>query len=240
MKVVNKRAKTPLTLTAGVRRWLVKNIVFAVLMGAVLMGASGSLVWGMGWAYVGVILAIIAANGLVLIPKSPDLVEERSKMQAGTKNWDRWLSLLMALVLPLVVLVVAGLDHRFGWSGGFSLSVQVLALVFVLVGGLIGTWAMSVNKFFSGTARIQTERDHSVVRGGPYEYVRHPGYAGALLYMLATPLALGSWWTYIPVAIYVGVVVARTYMEDKMLQAELTGYPKYAKRIRFRLVPYIW
>jgi protein-S-isoprenylcysteine O-methyltransferase Ste14 len=209
-------------------------------MGAVLMEASGSLVWGMGWAYVGVILAIIAANGLVLIPKSPDLVEERSKMQAGTKNWDRWLSLLMALVLPLVVLVVAGLDHRFGWSGGFSLSVQVLALVFVLVGGLIGTWAMSVNKFFSGTARIQTERDHSVVRGGPYEYVRHPGYAGALLYMLATPLALGSWWTYIPVAIYVGVVVARTYMEDKMLQAELTGYPKYAKRIRFRLVPYIW
>jgi protein-S-isoprenylcysteine O-methyltransferase Ste14 len=240
MKAVNKRDKTPLTLTAGVRRWLVKNIVFAVLMGAVLLGASGNLAWGMGWAYIGVIVAIVAANALVLIPKSPDLIEERSQMQEGTKKWDQWLSVLMALVLPLVVLVLSGLDHRFNWSGGVSLSVQVLALFFVLAGGLLGTWSMSVNKFFSGTARIQTERGHTVVRGGPYEYVRHPGYAGALLYMLATPLALGSWWTFIPVAIYVAVVVARTYMEDKMLQAELTGYPKYAKRIRFRLIPYIW
>jgi protein-S-isoprenylcysteine O-methyltransferase Ste14 len=150
------------------------------------------------------------------------------------------LSVLMAMVLPLIILIVSGLDRRFGWSGEFGLSVQVLALILVLAGGLLGTWAMSANKFFSSTARIQTERGHSVVRGGPYEYVRHPGYAGGLLYALFTPIALGSWWAYIPVAIYVVVVVMRTHLEDLMLQEELVGYKKYSKRIPYRLIPRVW
>jgi protein-S-isoprenylcysteine O-methyltransferase Ste14 len=194
----------------------------------------------MGWAYIGIIIAISVANALVLIPKSPDLIEERSKMQAGTKDWDKWLSISMAIVLPAIVWTVAGLDRRFGWSPNFSLSVQVLSLMVVLLGGLLGTWSMSVNRFFSGTVRIQTERGHTLVRGGPYEYVRHPGYAGAILYMLFTPLALGSWWAFIPVAVYAAVVVVRTHLEDEMLQEELTGYKKYTKRVRSRIIPRIW
>jgi protein-S-isoprenylcysteine O-methyltransferase Ste14 len=240
MRVVKKRAGTPQNLSAGVRRWLVKNILFVIIPIAALLGASGDLGWGMGWAYIGVVIAISVANALVLIPKSPDLIEERSRMQAGTKDWDKWLSISMAIVLPAVVWIVAGLDHRFGWSPNFSLSAQVLSLMVVLLGGLLGTWAMSVNRFFSGTARIQTERGHSVVRGGPYEYVRHPGYAGSILTFLLTPVALGSWWAFIPAVIFVGVVVARTYLEDQMLQEELTGYKKYTKRIPYRLIPRIW
>jgi protein-S-isoprenylcysteine O-methyltransferase Ste14 len=240
MKATKKRAADRPDLSAAVRLWIRKNLLFLIIPIAALLGASGDLGWGMGWAYIGVIIAISVANALVLIPKSPDLIEERSKMQAGTKDWDKWLSISMAIVLPAVVWVVAGFDRRFGWSPNFSLSTQVLSLMVVLLGGLLGTWAMSVNRFFSGTARIQTERGHSVVRGGPYEYVRHPGYAGAILFMLFTPLAIGSWWAFIPVAAYIAVVVARTHLEDEMLQEELTGYKKYAKRIPYRLIPRIW
>jgi protein-S-isoprenylcysteine O-methyltransferase Ste14 len=240
MKIVKKRAAARPEYAGAVRMWLRKNIVFLIVPIAALLGASGQLNWGMGWAYVGMILAVMAVNGYVLITRNPELIEERSKMQEGTKPWDRWLSILMALVLPAVVWVIAGLDRRFGWSQGFSVSVQVLSLVIVILGSLLTTWAMATNRFFSGTARIQTERGHAVVRGGPYEYVRHPGYAGSLLYMLLTPLALGSWWAFIPAALFVGVVVARTYLEDEMLQDELTGYKKYTKRVRMRLIPLIW
>jgi hypothetical protein len=85
--------------------WLRKNIVFLIVPIAALLGASGQLSWGMGWAYVGMILAVMAVNGYVLITRNPELIEERSKMQEGTKPWDRWLSILMALVLPAVVWV---------------------------------------------------------------------------------------------------------------------------------------
>jgi protein-S-isoprenylcysteine O-methyltransferase Ste14 len=240
MKVTKKRAAERPDLSAAVRLWIRKNLLFLIIPIAALLGASGDLGWGMGWAYIGVIIAISVANALVLIPKSPDLIEERSKMQAGTKDWDKWLSISMAIVLPAIIWTVAGLDRRFGWSPNLGLSVQVLSLMVVLLGGLLGTWSMSVNRFFSGTVRIQSERGHTLVRGGPYEYVRHPGYAGAILYMLFTPLALGSLWAFIPVAVYAAVVGVRTYLEDGLLQEELTGYKKYTKRVRSRIIPRIW
>jgi protein-S-isoprenylcysteine O-methyltransferase Ste14 len=210
MKAVNKRVGAPPDFAPGTRRWLVKNIIFFIIPVAVLLAASGRLSWGMGWAYIAIVTVNMAVNGYAVVTRNPDLIEERSKMQAGTKSWDKWLSILVAFVLPAFVWLIAGLDQRFGWSQGFSLSVQVLSLVIVLVGGFLTTWAMAVNRFFSGTVRIQTERAHTIVRGGPYEYVRHPGYAGTLLFMLLTPLALGSW------------------------------YKKYTKRVKFRLIPYIW
>jgi protein-S-isoprenylcysteine O-methyltransferase Ste14 len=99
---------------------------------------------------------------------------------------------------------------------------------------------MVTNRFFSATVRIQADRGHVVVDRGPYRYVRHPGYAGALAFTLASPVALGSWRALIPAALTAAVLVLRTALEDRTLRAELTGYREYAGRVPGRLVPGLW
>jgi len=101
-------------------------------------------------------------------------------------------------------------------------------------------WAMASNAFFSRTVRLQAERDQTVGTGGPYRYVRHPAYAGEILYELAVPVLLASWWALIPSALGAGLLVLRTALEDRTLQPGLAGYAAYARRVRWRLVPGIW
>jgi protein-S-isoprenylcysteine O-methyltransferase Ste14 len=119
-----------------------------------------------------------------------------------------------------------------GWS--------IVALLVCTLASLLVFWAMLTNRFFSGTVRIQTERNHVVVEDGPYRYVRHPGYSGALLFTMASPVALGSWYALIPAALTSAVLVLRTAFEDATLRAELNGYGAYARRVSARLVPRIW
>jgi protein-S-isoprenylcysteine O-methyltransferase Ste14 len=99
---------------------------------------------------------------------------------------------------------------------------------------------MATNSFFSTMVRIQADRGHTVTQSGPYQYVRHPGYAGALLYTVLVPIVLGSWWTYIPALLTVILIFIRTRLEDQTLQTELPGYKEYAARVRYRLIPGIW
>jgi protein-S-isoprenylcysteine O-methyltransferase Ste14 len=99
---------------------------------------------------------------------------------------------------------------------------------------------MVENRFFSGTVRIQTDREHVVVSGGPYRLVRHPGYAGSLLATICVPVVLGSWWAWVPACVSVAALVVRTALEDRVLRRELDGYAAYAARTRHRLVPGVW
>jgi protein-S-isoprenylcysteine O-methyltransferase Ste14 len=156
-----------------------------------------------------------------------------------TKSWDRLLSVLLGLG-GLLMPLVAGLDRRFGWSTGFGLTVELAALAVILIGYAISSYALIENRFFSGVVRLQTDRGQQVVSGGPYRWVRHPGYAGALLAYLATPLLLGSIWTYLPVVFTFVVLVIRTALEDRTLQVELPGYKEYTTHTHYRLFPGIW
>jgi protein-S-isoprenylcysteine O-methyltransferase Ste14 len=99
---------------------------------------------------------------------------------------------------------------------------------------------MRANTFFSAVVRIQSDRGHAVVSTGPYRFVRHPGYVGMSAFMLATPLILASRWAFVPATLTVLVTVVRTALEDRTLQAELPGYSDYARRIPYRLVPWVW
>ena len=101
-------------------------------------------------------------------------------------------------------------------------------------------WAMTTNAFFSTAVRIQSDRGHTVCRSGPYRFVRHPGYVGAILMSLGTPLLLGSAWALIPAAAAMVLMVLRTHLEDDTLRAELPGYEDYAHDVRYRLVPRLW
>jgi protein-S-isoprenylcysteine O-methyltransferase Ste14 len=139
-----------------------------------------------------------------------------------------------------LVPLVAGLDALFDWSPTFSLPIKILALVIILAGYALGSYALIENRFFSGMVRIQTERGHRVVSSGPYRWMRHPGYAGAILTYLATPFFLDSPWAFLPAVFLTIVLVIRTRLEDLALQAELEGYRDYASRVRYRLLPGVW
>lgn len=233
--------KSKAELRRGVVRWLVRSIIFFVLLPAVVLFiSSGDWGWGMAWVYTAVSAFSVAGNALILIPTNPELLVERAQAQEGTKDWDRLLSVSMALFGPLVTLLVAGLDEGAGWSAQVSLICQVGALVVMVLATGLGLWAIGSNAFFSGTVRIQEDRGHRVVTGGPYRFVRHPGYLGAILFDVAAPVLLSSLWAFIPAAITVAVIVVRTALEDRTLQAELPGYAEYARQTRYRLLPGVW
>jgi len=216
---------------------MLQVVVQFLVLAAILFISSGRLNWVWAWAYLGVGVGILAINLLVM---SPELIAERGQIgKEDIKGWDRVLTTLS--ILPtLGTPIVAGLDERFGWSPPLAMAIQVVALIlFALSQGLF-TWGMASNKFFSTSVRIQMDRDHTVASGGPYRYVRHPGYVGYIISAFATSLALGSLWGLIPAGLTMCLLVVRTALEDRTLQDELDGYKEYAAEVRYRLLPGIW
>ena len=238
-KVVSEKPKDHFAITAGVLKWILLNVVFLLALGLSLFLSAGRTDWRLGWIYLGVIAAGQIAATLILLPTNPSLLGERAWMQKGSKPWD---TVIVSLGDAgwMVTGIIAGLDTRFGWSPYLGVGFSVAGLVLILLGFVMFLWAMASNRFFSSFVRIQTDRGHTVETGGPYRYVRHPGYVGALLMYMASPLALASLWTFIPAASMFVLFVFRTALEDRTLQAELEGYVDYAQRVRYRLLPGIW
>ncbi len=157
-----------------------------------------------------------------------------------TKGWDRWIVPLIALWLPFLSVLIAGLDSRLGWSTSMPDWVHWLGLALLTFGYSVGTWAMAVNAFFSSHVRIQKDRGQTVVTTGPYAIVRHPAYITGAIAMLGIPLLLDSLLAFPPIIpLCIGIVI-RTALEDKTLLAELPGYKEYAEKVRFRLVSGVW
>jgi protein-S-isoprenylcysteine O-methyltransferase Ste14 len=226
-------------MTPAIRKRLVQ-IGFLVLIQAVLLFVSAwKWSWWNAWVYIGLYLAFLVFNAIVLLGKHKDLVEERSQVGQGTKGWDRVIGSISAFG-GLLILVLAGLDERFGWPGAIAPRVQIGAFVLMAATYPIFTWAMVSNKFFATTVRIQKERGHVVQTGGPYRLVRHPGYFSLLFSYVTLPLALGSLWACIPMALLVANLFLRIALEDRTLQNELEGYKEYAACVRYRIIPGIW
>lgn len=223
----------------GARRWLLREIFGCAMVAALLFLAAGRLDWAMGWALVTLYVVWVAANAVLLMPTSPALLAERVTHRFSEKRWDNVILGLYGM-MTLFKLVVAGLDFRYGWTPPLPLIVQLGALVVAALGYTLVTWAMVANAYFALANRIQTERGHTVATGGPYRFVRHPGYTGAILFELATPILLGSAWALIPGGVSALALVVRTVLEDRSLQTELAGYPAYAGRVRYRLLPGAW
>ena len=136
--------------------------------------------------------------------------------------------------------ILAGLDQRYGWTGGFPAALQAAAGLLCALGYALFIWAMASNDFFSQVVRIQSERGHTVAAGGPYRFIRHPAYLGVIFYELFVAVLLASWPALIVGGLNTLLVILRTSLEDHTLQAELDGYGDYARRVRWRLLPGIW
>jgi protein-S-isoprenylcysteine O-methyltransferase Ste14 len=179
------------------------------------------------------------ATAYVVLRFNPGLLVERLGPRQGAKAWDTAILSLLG-VLQLGRCILAGLDQRFGWSPAFPLAVQLASLAVCLLGYALFVWAMASNAFFSQIVRVQTERGHTVARGGPYRWVRHPAYLGALVVELAAAGLLGSWWVLLVGVLNAGLFVLRAALEDRALLHELPGYAEYARQVRWRLLPGIW
>jgi protein-S-isoprenylcysteine O-methyltransferase Ste14 len=217
---------------------------FQVLRGVAFSGAllfllAGKIDWVWGWVYIGLWLLTIMGMALIIERSNPGHIASRAEKPKYTAKWDETL-IRVYTVSSYAVLVVAALDAgRFEWTR-MALWLHLLGVgVGVLAFGL-NTWAMSCNKFTKTHAAIQKDEDHQVVKDGPYAHIRHPMYTASLFMWLGIPLVLGSVWSLLPAGLSAALMVVRTVMEDRMLQAELPGYREYTQEVRFRLIPGVW
>lgn len=224
----------------GLTQWIAKALLGMPLIGLVLFGFAGTPRWLWGWVFYALGLLAVLAHFLVLLWANPALLAERSKglREQGAPRWDRVLVALGAGILPYTSWIVSALDHRLGWSARMPLWVHLAAVAAFVLGWVVILSATVANRFFTTTVRIQP--GHVVQDTGPYRFIRHPGYAGAILYYAAAPLIMGSWWGLVPALMASGCVVWRTALEDRFLHTGLAGYRDYAARVRFRLLPGLW
>lgn len=236
-----KNVDPNITQSPTSRLWL-GVIILHIFIPLILLVCAGDYGWWQGWSFF-VLLFLAGVGGRILAEKRhPGILIERSNMDKAqrAKPWDKVLAPLMAISLSFPLVIVAGLDHRYGWTPLFSTWLNVLGLFLIALGYAFAAWALIENRFFSSTVRIQTDRGHSVCDSGPYLVVRHPGYAGNLLALPGMVLAFGSMWILIPATVALIIALIRTALEDRTLQEELPGYQDYAQRVRYRLIPWIY
>lgn len=209
-----------------------------LLIPLILFLCGWDFTWWQGWVYAIMIVGAGVVPRIRAEQTHPGLMAERSKFvdDQSVKSWDKLLSPLMAVSMTFPLVIVAGLDHRFGWSPEFPIWLNVIGLLLIMLGYAFAGWALAENSFFSSVVRIQKDRGHEVCDSGPYRVVRHPGYAGNILALPGVVLAFGSIWTIIPVIVALIITVIRTSLEDKTLQEELPGYKAYTQRVRYRLI----
>jgi len=204
----------------------------------VLLIAAGTIGWLNAWVSAGLNLLYQAVNTIVLLRFNPALLNKRGRLfLKTTKTYEK---IFVALWIPLgiMVSVVAGLDAgRYGWSR-MPWALNLLGGGVYVLAVSLGLWAEAVNAHFNTVLVI--ERDHRVCASGPYQIIRHPGYAAAMVGAAGYPLILGSWWGLAATAPYLLLFLVRTALEDRTLRKELPGYRDYAASTRYRLLPWVW
>jgi protein-S-isoprenylcysteine O-methyltransferase Ste14 len=224
------------SLKSGIRRRIIVVLANLFLQVAMLFIGSGNLSWKWAWIFFIVSALILVINMLIL---KPDLIAERGRLRKDAKKWDRQLTSLV--IIPFFLLFLfSGLDNRFGWSGNIISEVKICGMVVYFLSSMLISWSMISNKFFSTVVRLQTDRDHSVASGGPYQYVRHPGYVGFILMHVSIPFALGTMYALVFSILIAVLFIVRTYLEDETLKRELPGYLEFTSTTKYRLIPFLW
>lgn len=219
--------------------YISEQIVSIIAMGVAIFWSAWRIDWWPAWAAIAVWLVWFTATDILMLRLNPELMAERLTPPKGAKAWDKAIMSTFRLT-TLVRYILAGLDQRYGWTGDFSSAAQIAALAVCVLSYTLLAWAMFSNTFFSQIVRIQSDRGHAVATAGPYRYVRHPAYVGMILFELAMGILLASWWALIAGGVCAILLILRTALEDRTLQAELSSYADYARQVRYRLLPGIW
>lgn len=219
------------------RAWLALAVL-ALVMGLLLFVPAGTVHYGQAWVYWSIFTGASGLTTLYLVRKDPALLERRmSGGPMAEKQPAQKVIMLGTSIGFIALLVVPALDHRFGWSA-VPLGGVVAGDVLVATGFYLISLVYRENTFTSAT--IEVADNQKVISSGPYALVRHPMYASASLYLLGTPLALGSDWGLVPIAVIMPFLIWRLLDEERFLARNLPGYTEYQKRVRYRLVPFVW
>ena len=217
---------------------LIREYLARVIMAFILVLTSGTWTWINIWIYAALASLTSVLVYIFVVRVNPSLYNERGNLRENTKKWD----LIWVRVYALISyssIIIASLDKKNCWSSlgnGWIIPGGIL----IIISGVLATWAMAENNYFSSVVRIQDDRGQTVITSGPYQYIRHPGYLGAILYYIGTSMVLDSWISFFPALIIIIGFIFRIQFEERTLKEELDGYERYTQKVEYRLIPGIW
>lgn len=214
---------------------LIKFLIGLLLVGTLLFLPAGSFGYANGWLFIGLLFIPMLLLGIVMLIKSPSLLEKR--LNANEKEKAQKGVVAVSGLLFVFGFIVAGLDYRYGWSE-MPEWVVITASVILLASYALYGEVMRENAYLSRTIEIQ--ENQKVVSTGLYGIVRHPMYAVTVWLFLSIPLTLGSWWSFLCFLPYLAVIIIRIINEEKVLESGLDGYSDYKNKVKYRLFPFIW
>ncbi|BBM84527.1 methyltransferase family protein [Candidatus Uabimicrobium amorphum] len=214
---------------------LVRMVLSVVVFGLMLFWPAGTFSYTAGWIYLGVVYSFMLVMTSYFFKHDPALLERR--MQMKEKEAEQKLLIKLASLIYLCGFFLPGFDYRYGWSE-VPMELIIAANAVVMVGLIIVFWVFKANSYAART--IEVFDGQELVSTGPYAIVRHPMYTGVQLMLLATPIALGSYWMLIPFALSPLFFYFRIKNEEKVLCEQLDGYLQYREEVRYRMFPYIW
>lgn len=210
-------------------------IAIPVIM-AVLFWPAGTLMWIEGWVFLILTMVFSAFMAVYFLKHNPELVKKRMEMKIPSRLWDK-IIMLPFIIAMVSLVIVPGFNVRFNWSS-VPIYLEILGFIGFFLSLYLTFSVMKVNSYLLKTVEIQ--KGQKVVTKGPYKYVRHPMYAGTIIMAFSIALALGSLYTLIPAAVSAIFISIRTCLEDKTLEKELKGYKAYQKKVKYRLIPYVF
>jgi protein-S-isoprenylcysteine O-methyltransferase Ste14 len=222
-----------------ITRMVLQTSLMFVAVAAILFLAGGEWRWPQAWVFLGESGFASFAVGFWLLRHDPALLESRlsGPVRRDQMPWDRIFMVAVGFVFIGWMVLIALDARRFGWSF-VPIWLETLGFVLIALGMVVVQQTFRFNSFAAPQVRLQTAQ--LVATEGPYRIVRHPMYAGSMLYLLGMALLLGSWWGAAAVPLMSAGIAARAVGEERMLRRELAGYDEYASRVRFRLIPGLW
>ena len=214
---------------------LTKFICGLLLVGLLIFLPAGTLQFTYGWLFIGLLFVPMLIAGFVMFFKSPDFLAKR--LEAKEKQATQKGVVALSGLMFIAGFVVAGLDFQFGWSQ-MPVAVTIIASVLFLTAYALYAEVMRENAYLSRT--IKVEEGQKVVDTGLYGIVRHPMYMATILLFLMIPIVLGSWYALIAFAFYPAIIIVRLKDEETLLTGELPGYAEYKKKVKYRIIPFVW
>jgi protein-S-isoprenylcysteine O-methyltransferase Ste14 len=223
-----------------IAKWVLQSLASIVAMGALLFTPAGTWRWPAAWVFLAAMAIISLSCGAWLARTDPGLLAERMRVTAqdDQPTADKIFVPVIGGTF-LIWFVAIGFDHRLGGSD-FPIVLQALGLALLLLSTVFIMWVMRENSFAAPLVKVQRERGHHVVSTGPYAWVRHPMYSGAVLFMVGIPLLLSSRWGLAMSPLFVALFAVRSGIEERVLIAGLPGYGDYTEQVRYRLLPGVW
>src|SRR5262245_23658379 len=220
------------------RQAIVQGVLGTLFFVVLTFWPAGTFAYWQGWLFLGTFVASTVGFTLYLAIYDRPLLERR--MKAGPRHErERSQKIIVSLIMLgfFALIVMPALDHRYAWSP-VAPWVSIVGDVMILLSFLFIFWVIRVNRFAASNVRV--EKNQSVIDTGPYAHVRHPMYAGAIWLFVGMPLALGSWWSLDLIVPLMPVLLWRLLDEERILRRDLPGYPEYMRRVRARLIPFVW